>query len=488
MPPECSPGKPPPPLNNNLKKNKIKRDFTSSIYFKRKINNNFLLYLNNLLKQFIFTFYLFVILIFLPFGNAQFGEIASAISSLVAGGAGSGLAGGLGTGLGTGLGSAIGTGASAGAGAAGALGNIGQLYQLAQAALQLTGTGVGIANQASESAWFPVVVENAARMNKDFQDRLFNGFGNGQSSGGGGSGINGGIKSSSKLTTNIGSEYGKEFGGEGGGGDGGGGIIEGNSLNGRIINTELPYSPSHFTLIPDLFTTTNNRIAKLLPGEIDSNSNNNINSLLKGNLEETNNNFNKNNIRGNRISTGKKFIGVGSIEEIPLSPPQLNIKNNFKENVLLPGESNGQEEKEEVIETTTKIKIIKKEKIETNFNIDEEENKEKLKKEKEEIEKLLLLEPLIPSNPLIESLNMTIIENSDLSEMVPELGKLLGHLKMGNLTKLEFEELEKQLKEENNNNEGKENTSPLPPPPSSSLLHQNEKEIGDDIINNRKGN
>jgi len=68
------------------------------------------------------------------------------------------------------------------------------------------------------------------------------------------------------LTTNIGSEYGKEFGGEGGGGDGGGGIIEGNSLNGRIINTELPYSPSHFTLIPDLFTTTNNRIAKLLPG------------------------------------------------------------------------------------------------------------------------------------------------------------------------------------------------------------------------------
>jgi len=74
------------------------------------------------------------------------------------------------------------------------------------------------------------------------------------------------IKGSSKLTTNIGSEYGKEFGGEGGGGDGGGGIIEGNSLNGRNINTELPYSPSHFTLIPDLFTTTNNRIAKLLPG------------------------------------------------------------------------------------------------------------------------------------------------------------------------------------------------------------------------------
>lgn len=46
------------------------------------------------------------------------------------------------------------------------------VYQLAQAALQLTGTGVGIANQASESSWFPVAVESAARMNRDFQDRL----------------------------------------------------------------------------------------------------------------------------------------------------------------------------------------------------------------------------------------------------------------------------------------------------------------------------
>uniref|UniRef100_A0A1I8BGG0 DUF148 domain-containing protein n=1 Tax=Meloidogyne hapla TaxID=6305 RepID=A0A1I8BGG0_MELHA len=247
MPPECSPGKPPPPLNNNLKKNKIKRNFTSSIYFKRKLNNchNF---------QQLINYYLFFILIFLPFGNAQFGEIASAISSLVAGGAGSGLAGG----LGTGLGSAIGSGASAGAGAAGALGNIGQLYQLAQAALQLTGTGVGIANQASESAWFPVVVENAARMNKDFQDRLFNGIGT--------NGNNGGIKSSSSSkTTNIGSEYGKEFGGEGSGGDGG---IEINSLNGRnIINPELPSpSSSNLNLISNLLTTNNNKIAKLLPG------------------------------------------------------------------------------------------------------------------------------------------------------------------------------------------------------------------------------
>lgn len=46
------------------------------------------------------------------------------------------------------------------------------VYQFAQAALQLTGTGVGIANQASEGAWFPVVVENAAKINRDFQEKL----------------------------------------------------------------------------------------------------------------------------------------------------------------------------------------------------------------------------------------------------------------------------------------------------------------------------
>jgi hypothetical protein len=53
--------------------------------------------------------------------NAQFGEIASVITSLLANGGGAGLAG---------LGSAAGTGAlgaaSAGAGTAGAIGNIGQ--------------------------------------------------------------------------------------------------------------------------------------------------------------------------------------------------------------------------------------------------------------------------------------------------------------------------------------------------------------------------
>uniref|UniRef100_A0A0M3HLE4 Uncharacterized protein n=1 Tax=Ascaris lumbricoides TaxID=6252 RepID=A0A0M3HLE4_ASCLU len=34
------------------------------------------------------------------------------------------------------------------------------VYQLAQNALQLTGTGVGILNQASEGKWFSMVAEN----------------------------------------------------------------------------------------------------------------------------------------------------------------------------------------------------------------------------------------------------------------------------------------------------------------------------------------
>ncbi|VDN52113.1 unnamed protein product [Dracunculus medinensis] len=42
------------------------------------------------------------------------------------------------------------------------LGNIGNLYQLAQTALQLTGTGVGILNQASEGRWFEALLERTA--------------------------------------------------------------------------------------------------------------------------------------------------------------------------------------------------------------------------------------------------------------------------------------------------------------------------------------
>lgn len=88
--------------------------------------------------------------------NAQFGEIASLATSLLGGAIGNG----------AGIGALAGAGA-AGAGAAGqaggALAQIGQLYQLAQGALQLTGTGVGVLNQASEGNWFPAVLEQTAK-------------------------------------------------------------------------------------------------------------------------------------------------------------------------------------------------------------------------------------------------------------------------------------------------------------------------------------
>ncbi|VDM20705.1 unnamed protein product [Wuchereria bancrofti] len=89
--------------------------------------------------------YLVVTIIILLIGqaNGQYGEIASLI--------GDSLTPGL-----------FGSSASGLAGAAsGLLGKIGTLYQIAQGALQLTGTGVGILNQAAEGKWFNKVVEEA---------------------------------------------------------------------------------------------------------------------------------------------------------------------------------------------------------------------------------------------------------------------------------------------------------------------------------------
>ncbi|KAK0404685.1 hypothetical protein QR680_017572 [Steinernema hermaphroditum] len=101
---------------------------------------------------------------------AQFGEIASLVSGLI----GSGALGNLGSlaGLAGSAGSAGALAGAAGGGAASALSGAGSLYQLAQAALQLTGTGVGILNQASEGAWFPAVVEQASKNQKEFQEKL----------------------------------------------------------------------------------------------------------------------------------------------------------------------------------------------------------------------------------------------------------------------------------------------------------------------------
>uniref|UniRef100_A0A1I7XVF6 DM5 domain-containing protein n=1 Tax=Heterorhabditis bacteriophora TaxID=37862 RepID=A0A1I7XVF6_HETBA len=104
---------------------------------------------------------LLLFLIFYPtLSHAQFAEIASLATSLL----GSGLGGALG-----GAPALAGLGASAGSAASqggGALAQIGQLYQLAQGALQLTGTGVGVLNQASEGNWFPAALEQAAKNSK----------------------------------------------------------------------------------------------------------------------------------------------------------------------------------------------------------------------------------------------------------------------------------------------------------------------------------
>ncbi|VIO99973.1 Prion-like-, putative [Brugia malayi] len=84
--------------------------------------------------------------------NGQYGEIASLIGDSLTpglfGSAASGLAGA----------------------ASGFLGKIGTLYQIAQGALQLTGTDVGILNQAAEGKWFNKVVEEARNANREIQD------------------------------------------------------------------------------------------------------------------------------------------------------------------------------------------------------------------------------------------------------------------------------------------------------------------------------
>uniref|UniRef100_A0A7E4W6M6 EF-hand domain-containing protein n=1 Tax=Panagrellus redivivus TaxID=6233 RepID=A0A7E4W6M6_PANRE len=139
--------------------------------------------------------------------TAQFAEIASIVGSVI----GSGLAPAAG---------AAGAATAAGAGAAGALGNLGTLYQLAQGALALTGTGVGIVNQASESSWFPAAVEHAVKANRDFQERLLAGGQGPLAPGapGGGGGLLPGMTlpglpgATGTGESSLGTEYGKNFG------------------------------------------------------------------------------------------------------------------------------------------------------------------------------------------------------------------------------------------------------------------------------------
>uniref|UniRef100_A0A0N4Z5L8 DUF148 domain-containing protein n=1 Tax=Parastrongyloides trichosuri TaxID=131310 RepID=A0A0N4Z5L8_PARTI len=145
---------------------------------------------------FITTFIIFSSLSPLAYG--QISEIASLVTSILGG---------------TGGGAAIG---NAAAGASNAIGNLGALYQLAQTAMQLTGTGVGIANQAAESQWFPVVVEQAAKNHKMMTERLA-AFNNGQPVSplifGGTDGFGGSVTSNIRSTTEstLPSEYGSKI-------------------------------------------------------------------------------------------------------------------------------------------------------------------------------------------------------------------------------------------------------------------------------------
>ncbi|GMT04204.1 hypothetical protein PENTCL1PPCAC_26378, partial [Pristionchus entomophagus] len=128
--------------------------------------------------------------------DAQFAELAGLATSF----------------LGPGLGGAL-EGASAGAGA---LGQIGQLYQLAQAGIGLAGTGVDVLNKASQGNWFPAAIEQATLMQKNMGSVGERGSG----IPGGLGGLGGALGALGNLPglgggggggTEIGSEFGKSF-------------------------------------------------------------------------------------------------------------------------------------------------------------------------------------------------------------------------------------------------------------------------------------
>uniref|UniRef100_A0A0K0FTY8 Uncharacterized protein n=1 Tax=Strongyloides venezuelensis TaxID=75913 RepID=A0A0K0FTY8_STRVS len=154
-------------------------------------------------KSFLITIFIGIFLFHLYPSDVhcQIAEIASLVTSIL-GGAGNG--------------AAIGNVATAGAGAAKAIGNLGALYQLAQSAMQLTGTGVGIANQASESQWFPIVVEQAAKNHRMMTERLA-AFNSGRAVNpltfGGTDGFGGAVTSYYRTTTEstLPSEYGSKI-------------------------------------------------------------------------------------------------------------------------------------------------------------------------------------------------------------------------------------------------------------------------------------
>ncbi|KAI1730619.1 CBR-PQN-40 protein [Ditylenchus destructor] len=377
----------------------------------------------------------FLLLSFLPPTSAQFGEIASVITSLLGSSAG-GLAG-----TGAGIAGPLASGAAAaGTGAAGALGGIGNLYQLAQAALQLTGTGVGIANQASESAWFPVAVENAAKMNRDLQDRLLNRGGAGGAGGtplGGGPapglpllpGLHGLGGSSAGTATKLGTEYGKNF-------ESGEETESESTAASSGPNTPAPTSrspqpeagaagPVPRRPLPGLVS--------LLPGESSGHGE-------EETIEET---------RPSVVQPGRSSKpSVSSVES--RSSSELTHHNRGVAALISSGERQSPKPEEN--------------KPHIDFSIDEE-NIDGAEAGQEEEESIASFLPANSKTPSEEESGheATIVETSrQIPEMVPELKKLIHALKGSNLTREDFEEIATQLGNNKDLIKPRENTEPPP--------------------------
>ncbi|KAH7702455.1 PQN-40 protein, partial [Aphelenchoides avenae] len=377
------------------------------------------------------VFSIFFVTVSLRTANAQFGEIAQVITGILGSGGGAGIGSALGgggaAGL-SGLSGLAGAGSAIGQGAAAGLGNIGSLYQLAQAALQLTGTGVGIANQASESAWFPVAVENVARMQREFQDRLLRppstigplappgtgGSGGGGAGGGGifpalpgpptsGAGTMGGLHGmiGTGTAVEVPIEYGKNFETENGSG-------ETSSIAVRVTpNPESTQGP--LTLLPQ----------RPLPG---------LRSLLPG-----------------EASSGEET--TDTLVPLPSPAPLIAPSSTPKVTIELPTEE-GKTDYEDLINSrrirpSGTSKELKPEKPEVEFSTDSEELLIPVSAPKAVAPQQFATKTQTSNAP--GAANGTATTVSVSPQMVPALAKLITALRASNLTEEEFLEIAKQV-------------------------------------------
>ncbi|CAD5229603.1 unnamed protein product [Bursaphelenchus okinawaensis] len=377
--------------------------------------------------------------------HAQFGEIASIVTGLLGSGAGplAGLAG---------------AGASAGtagaAGAAGALGSVGQLYQLAQAALQLTGTGVGIVNQASESAWFPAAVENAAKMNRELQDRLLLQQKNGVGAGGLPDLLGVMPKSSgvgtAKEIDELGGEFGKEFGSH-----------ETTDETENKLTKEGSKAGGGQVPLPGLVS--------LLPGESTGSTHEEITDENGPDGVKIGTDLEKSGTEGGNGGTdgshggidGEKAVtdeerGATEITEAPahLEPSEVEMKLVGAPRITV-----------ELPEDHDEFGEVKKmEKPSVEFSIDSSEDNF----------------PLIPpkaASPNQAEVDHLPVGSKNSQSMVPELKMLIHALRNSNLTQSELRELTKQLEGNKEIGTPRENTTPQPTNLKTPLDRQPENEL-----------